>query len=212
MKHRSLLILGAFAEQLRKCYPSVRIELGFSRYFTFEIFNKICRPHSSLLQIGGSRHFTCRRMHVYGNISLHMIKLVLRDISIIPIILGFHGFFSFCHVGSTHQIITWFVWRVEYLFFRLRRSLSPTTAIFFLWKGEYFCLSICFVIKLSNFYLLTEVINVGLGSELFLPAFSNFTPWLVCMTFTAISRHSMVLTGCVFFVCLNCICSSWCVE
>jgi hypothetical protein len=51
MRNRSLLTLGAFAEQLRKYFPSFRVELGFSRYFTVGIFVKICLPHSSLLQI-----------------------------------------------------------------------------------------------------------------------------------------------------------------
>ena len=40
------------------------------------IFIKICQPHSLLLQIGRSMQVTCRRMHVYGNISLRVIKLV----------------------------------------------------------------------------------------------------------------------------------------
>jgi len=34
----------------------------------------------------------------------------------------------------------------------------------FLWEGEYFCLAICHVMKLYNFYLLTEVISVRFES------------------------------------------------
>jgi hypothetical protein len=134
MKRRPLLTLGRFAEQMRKCYPSFHIELGFSRYFTLGIFIKICRPHSRMLQIGRSRHFTCRRILVYGNISLHMIKLVRwrhkynSDHSRVPRIFLIPSSWQYLPDNYVICVVYWVP------VFSSTLQFVPTNAIFFLLK------------------------------------------------------------------------------
>ena len=88
---------------------------------------------------------------------------------LIPIILRFIELFLLRDVDSNYVTVVLCCGRlVDYVCcFHLRSRSFFKAKSFFVWEGEYHCFAICFIITLSNLYLLTEVINVRLDTHYF---------------------------------------------
>jgi hypothetical protein len=93
-----------------------------------------------------------------------MVRSYVFDIGIILISLRTKEFFSLRDVGSTYltvDMIRRACWIISVNFIHTAIRVSDLQFIF-LREGQYCCLAICSVIKLSSFYLVAEVISVRL--------------------------------------------------
>jgi len=89
-------------------------------------------------------------------------------VCLIPIILRFIELFLFRDIGSNFvTVVSCCGQLVDYLCFHLHSSSFFRAKSFFVWEGEYLCFANCFVITLTNLYLLTDVISVRLDTHFF---------------------------------------------
>jgi hypothetical protein len=88
--------------------------------------------------------------------------------------------------GVTDSLLSCLCW------FHTHSFLCFRSAVFFLSEVKCWCLAICSVMRLSSFYLVTEVTGVRLERNVLQPASSDTASWLAGMAVTSTYWSSSV--------------------